>query len=227
MDALAELKKLKAEWMACPKCDLATIRKKNEKVVFGGGPAPADFLFIYDAPSEAEVRSGQPLLGDLGDVLLDLIRSANLPDGSWSVTQLVGCRPYVVLPATEGSSAQVRDREPSSDEIEACYERVAKIIYYVDPRLIFAVGELAWKALVRPKDRGQERTISVAAGKLYEMSIEGMSQSIRYPVMALLPPKQILANPSSAAHGPITVSIEAIHRAKTYVTQIKKMESST
>jgi uracil-DNA glycosylase family 4 len=222
MNTKKALSVLKEEWTNCARCRLSSLRVQEEHVVLGGGAIPADYLFIYDAPEAEDMQYGTPVQGKLGSILEGLVTQARFPENSFCYAPLVGCRPYLVLPATEETLEQVRDRDPSRDEIASCRPRIDSIIYMTDPRLIFAVGEETWTTLVAPKDREGATTLSGAAGQLYFTYIQGKSRTLRYPVMPLLPPKQIIANPSSADHGPIKTTIEAMVRAKFYVAELLK-----
>ncbi len=226
MDAEKNLGTLAQEWADCSKCELAGIRPPDGKVVIHGGDAPADYLFIYDAPEKQDVLDGYPFQDSLGALLLGLILRAAFPRGSFAYAPLVGCWPYTVLPIIgDMKKEQVKDRDPSVDEVEACYPRISQIIYNIDPRVIFAVGPASWKALVRPKDRNGKTTLTDAAGELFSTYVPGKLRPIRYPVMPLLSPKQIMANPSSAEHGPIAVTLEAMLRAMTYVSLLQKEDA--
>jgi len=223
MDTKTILRVLQKEWGGCSRCNLAALRDNDDHVVFSGGEHRPDYLFVYDAPEEADTKTATPLMGRHGEILHNLIKKAEYE--SYAVTTVVGCRPYTVLPPIDDQPEQIRDRDPSTEEVEECKPRLDKIIYALDPRLIFAVGQVAWKSLVKPKDRGGHNVLSDAAGELTSAYVMGKIRPVRYPVMPLLPPKQIIANPTSAEHGPIATTLEALLRARTYVNMLKKDET--
>jgi len=225
MDPKAVLTSLRKEWKGCTRCGLSALRNKDDLVVLGGGALRPDYLFVYDAPEDVDMETGTPLMGRYGEILNTLIDKAAYPEGCFAAAPVVGCRPYNVLPAIDDQPEQIRDRDPSTEEVEACRQRIDSIIYATDPRLIFAVGSVAWKTLVKPKDRGGHNTLPDAAGELTCTYVAGKLRTVRYAVMPLLPPKQIIANPTSAEHGPIATTIEALIRAKTYVSMLKKDEA--
>jgi uracil-DNA glycosylase family 4 len=222
MDAKLQLAVIREQWSGCKRCKLQELRGPDDKVVIGGGSAPADFLFVYDAPEMEDMLSGFPLSGRLGGILANLMIEAEIPTGSFAITTLVGCRPYVVLPAVEDKPAQIRDRASATEEREACTSRLSSLIYVIDPQLIFAVGKEAWETLVRPKDRDGKRDFAGATGTLFYSYVEGHTRSMRYPVMAIPHPKDIIANPSSAQHGPIVIATEALIRGAKYVETLNK-----
>jgi DNA polymerase len=225
MDTKATLRVLRKEWDGCSRCNLAALRDNEDRVVFGTGAIQPDYLFVYDAPEEADTKTGTPLMGRHGEILYNLIKKAEYE--SYAVTTVVGCRAYTVLPPIEDQPEQIRDRDPSTEEVDECRPRLDALIYALDPRLIFAVGQVAWKTLVKPKDRGGHNVLSDAAGELTSTYVMGKVRPVRYAVMPLLPPKQIIANPTSADHGPIATTLEALIRARTYVNMLKKDEAAT
>jgi len=193
--------------------------------VFGSGAYNADYLIIVDSPSAEDVEQGVLLSGEEGELVEDMLCRAGIdPMKNTFYTSVVGCHPYVLIPATDDSPERVQSRSPDKPEVEACRPRLEKIIYLVDPRIIVAMGDVAWKAVVPGKLRGRHKTISTAAGELFEVWVPGVLRQIRYPCMATLSPKQLVANPSSAAHGPISTTIEALMRASRYVNTLKKKE---
>lgn len=222
MDAKRQLAVLTEQWDGCTKCKIHETRGRNEKIVIGGGAAPADFLFVYDTPEAEDMLAGAPMSGRYGGILADLLVDADMPARSFALTPLVGCRPFIVLPAVEDKPAQIRDREADSEEREACAPRLNGVIYAVDPQLIFAVGKNAWEALVRPKDRDGERDFAKAVGKLFYTYVQGRIHTLRYPVLVIPHPRDVVANPSSARHGPIIVATETLIRGKKYVATLTK-----
>jgi len=226
MDAQNRLRVLRDKWMGCTKCSLSKIRN-NASIVFGAGPYNADFLVLTDSPTKEDIQTGVTLSGDAGQLVEDMLDKAGIdPLREVFRTSLVACRPYVILPATDNTPEREQERRPDKTEIAACLPRVHEIIYLVDPRIIIAMGDDPWKVLVSTKNRGPHKTISTAAGELFDAWLPGRLRPIRYPVLATVSPKQLIANPSAAAHGPIATTIEAFMKAATYVRMIKKEESN-
>lgn len=224
MNPKIDLLRVKKEWEGCTKCGLSEIRPSDHHVVFGWGAIPADYLFIYDAPSEEESASGVPLIGRYGDVLEKVIEDAEFPAGSWAITPMVGCRPYFTLPATDDVPEQVRERDPSNEELDTCSSRLLSVIYHTDPRVIVAVGAIPWERLVRPKDRGDYTTFEAGCGNLFVANIPGVRELVTYPLIPIPSPKKIIANPSSAKHGPVATTANTLKKIQYYVNQIKRME---
>lgn len=226
MDAQKKLRVLRDKWLGCTKCTLAKLRGDAE-IVFGAGPYNADFLVLTEAPTEDDVQDGVLLSGEEGFLVEDMLKKASIdPVRDVFRISLVACRPYVVLPATEDTPERTQGRTPDKTEMEACWPRLEETIYLVDPRIIIAMGAEPWKALVSTKHRGSHTKISTAAGELFDTWVAGRLRSVRYPVLATFSSKQLVANPSAAAHGPIATTIEAFMKASQYVNYLKKEEST-
>jgi uracil-DNA glycosylase family 4 len=194
-------------------------------VVFGSGSLKADFVIVKGAPTAEEVRMGATLSGDDGNLIEELLMEAGIdPIKDVYRTPVVGCRPYVVLPATDDVEEQLQDRPPSKEEKSACSKRLQQIIYNVDPRIIITMGGEAWTSVVTAKDRQPFKKITAAAGKLFEAWIPGVFQQVRYPVLVTESPEKLLANPSTAAHGPINMTLKYFTLAKKYVEFQKRAE---
>ncbi len=225
MDAKKRLQTLKEDWQDCRACDLGKLRPNSHCSVFGSGEHNADVMIITDAPTAADMGNGGVLTTADGVALQAIIKEAGLPLKRVYVTSLVGCYPYVVLPATDTEPETKRPRSPNKTEIQACQDRLHKMVYAVDPRLIVALGETVWHALV-PSSKRAERTIADAAGVLYTMPVKGQAYTIEYPVLAVLSIKQIIGNPSTAVHGPTTATTVFIHDALKYVNWLKAKETA-
>ena len=224
MDAKKRLLVLRDRWTGCTRCGLSKLRGSNP-VVFGAGPYNADYLIITEAPSEKDVEQNLTLSGDEGMLFEDIMVDAGIdPARRVFRTSLVACRPYVVLPATEDTPERIQDRTPDKTEVEACSARITEIIYLVDPRLIIALGDGPWKTLIPTKHREGKTTITNAAGSIFSTYIPGRLRAVRYPVLALLPPKQLIANPSPADHAPMATTKYALEHAERYIQHLKEDE---
>lgn len=219
----ANIALLKKRWDGCTRCEIHKQRGRNEKIVYGGGSMPADFLFIYDTPEEEDMKAGSPSMGRFGSMLFEMIMDADFPKGSFAFTTLVGCRPFTVLPAVdENTPARVVNKASSNVEREACRSRLREIVYAIDPQLILAVGKEAWETLVAHKDRGGSRDFKDAIGEFYWHDLQGRWREVRYPVLALPHPRDIFNDPSHAEHGPIVGTIETLLKAKKHVETLNK-----
>lgn len=224
MSKTSSLRMLKEEWADCDLCSLVQLRN-GAQPVFGTGKASADILIVTDAPSASDVWEGSSLTGEIGEAFRTVCAAAGIDFKTLFRTSLVACRPFVTIPATEDDRERDQDRRPAKAEIDACTPRLLELIYHIDPRLIITAGFGSFKALVKTKDRGRDSTtIGKAQGKLCDAYIPGRVYPIRYPVLALLPPEQMLNNPSTATHGPIATTTEALHGAARYLRWLKQNE---
>jgi len=224
LNTATKLKVLRDKWIGCTKCGLCKLRQSPD-IVFGSGPYDADFLLLTDAPGEYDVECGTLLMGEEGQLVEDMLSKSNINPSKIFRVSVVGCRPYVVVPETENSPERIQDRSPRKEEIDACWTRVQEIIYLVDPRIIIAMGDEAFRALVHVKSRSRHKSTSTAVGDLFDAWVPGRLRAVRYPVIATLSPRQLVANPSAAAHGPIATTLDAFMKASKYVSTIKKEET--
>lgn len=121
--------------MTCAKCSLSKTRKR---ICHGVGKTPCDLLFIGGAPGRAEDVLGTPLVGP-GKQLLDaLLRIAV----EWAevhapvifYSPAIACRPQ----DEDGA-----DREPTPEELWACFPRLEAEGALARPRRVVFLGKLA------------------------------------------------------------------------------------
>lgn len=196
LSALEDTFEKYADCTACGLCD------KRLQVVFGSGSASADILVVGEAPSEEDESQGIPFLGKPGKLFLDMLamvwpeteeilrfRNYDSEDNYAYFTDLreyldkyifwtniVGCR------TPEG-------RVPTGMEIEACSDRLQRIIYAVDPLIILALGKTAASAVV-----GKTVQITDKRGSIFDVAVASpvTGAQVRYPMMALLAPGFLL-----------------------------------
>ena len=211
-------------WHGCTKCGLHEDRR-GDRITFGVGASDTDILFVGPTPNGDDVYAKTYLIGDRGSIFKEVLSIAGLDPDRCFFTPIVGCRPTVLIPATEDEEEQIKNRAPTKEEVAACFSRVEEIIYAVDPRLVVALGDTAWKAVVGTKDRGRHiNTVVQAHTRLFVTHVRGVFRDVTYPVMALVDPGTMLANPSVAAHGPIATAAAALKDAATYVGWLKRNE---
>lgn len=127
------LDSLREQWASCTACAL---RATCRGVVFGEAYSQGDvslaplILIIGEAPGKAEDDSGEPFTGAAGQLLRQILVSADLRLGF--MTNAVGCRPIA--------------RDPSPAELQACSARVEQIAEIVQPAGLLFVGKLAEEA---------------------------------------------------------------------------------
>lgn len=182
------------DWMCCTRCPL---HESRQSVVFGDGNPEADILIIGEGPGEHEDIQGLPFVGDSGDVLDQFLGAVRLDrERDCFVTNIVGCRPTLESEGYDGKT-RVENRQPNKVEREACWPRVAEIIYRVDPYLIITMGGPALSMVL-----GKQLKITAHRGRIQEMFLEGRHTIIKYPVLPMWHPSYLLRNPNKTAEGP-------------------------
>ena len=139
-DSYEELRQLA---LGCTRCRLAEGRTQ---VVFSDGQVDARLMVVGEAPGADEDRTGIPFVGAAGkylDLLLGMVDLSR--EESVYICNVLKCRPP-------------GNRNPMSDEIEACSPFLKKQIDLIQPEALLAVGSFAAQLLT-----GRDKT---SLGKL-------------------------------------------------------------
>ena len=123
------LQKEVAECMRCTLCNTRT------QTVFGTGDKNADWMFIGEAPGHDEDLEGKPFLGQVGDLLTEMIRSLGLERDSVYIANVLKC----TVPD---------NKKPKVEEIKSCHDYLHRQIQLVQPKVILAVGRIAAQTLL-------------------------------------------------------------------------------
>jgi uracil-DNA glycosylase family 4 len=153
------LKALFHEARGCTRCpQLAATR---HTVVFGGGNANADLMFVGEAPGRNEDERGLPFVGQAGKLLDTLLGEIGLTRAEVFVTNVLRCRPP-------------GNRDPHPVEIENCQEWLFGTIEQVQPTVICTLGNFATKLLrgdptgiMRIHGRAEERMVGPRRVRLF------------------------------------------------------------
>jgi uracil-DNA glycosylase family 4 len=124
---LSELTDLYQEVRVCQKCILAQGRTN---AVPGEGPEDAAIMFIGEGPGFHEDRQGRPFVGAAGNYLNELLEKIGLNREQVYITNVVKCRPP-------------GNRDPESEEIEACRPYLDRQIDLIRPRLVITLGRFS------------------------------------------------------------------------------------
>jgi DNA polymerase len=159
------IEKVREELGDCNRCDL---HKNRKTIVFGSGNPHADLVFVGEAPGADEDEQGFPFVGRAGKKLTEIIeKGMNLNrEKDTYICNIVKCRPP-------------NNRDPKSNEIEACNPFLIKQLQAIQPKAIVALGKPAASTLLR-------RTVPIMKerGNWYEY--EGI------PLMLTLHPAYLL-----------------------------------
>jgi len=150
--------------LGCRRCGLAEGRTQ---VVFSDGNPEGRLMVVGEAPGAQEDRTGLPFVGPAGKLLDLLLASIGLNrKESVYICNVLKCRPP-------------GNRNPASDEIQACSPYLRRQIELVRPRAILAVGTFAGQLLT-----GRSSTLGRLRGEVY--SHEGVPLVVTYHPAALL-----------------------------------------
>ncbi len=130
-----ELGELEQQVKQCTRCRLHETRTQG---VCARGRADAPLMFIGEAPGAEEDRQGVPFVGRAGKLLDQMIIAMGLELDEVYITNIIKSRPP-------------QNREPRSDEIEACWPYLERQIELVQPRIICTLGRPASNTVLRNK----------------------------------------------------------------------------
>lgn len=131
--APSALETLTLKASGCTACGLAAERTN---VVFGSGSPTADIMFIGEAPGFNEDQQGVPFVGAAGKLLDRLLGEIGLEHDDAYIANVLKCRPP-------------GNRDPRSDEIEACKDFLADQLRLIDPAVVMTLGNFATKLLLK------------------------------------------------------------------------------
>ncbi len=143
---------LKSAVESCRACGLCDGRQQT---VFGAGNLRAQCLVVGEAPGEQEDASGEPFVGDSGQLLDRMLRALGWsrddadPAHQVFITNTVKCRPP-------------RNRNPTADELAACQPFLQRQVELLQPRVILAMGAFAVRSLL-----GSDEPIGKLRGRLH------------------------------------------------------------
>ena len=145
----ANIDKVRKELGDCTRCKLHENRKT---IVFGSGNPNADIVFVGEGPGADEDDQGLPFVGRAGKKLTEIIeKGMNLNrERDTYICNIVKCRPP-------------KNRDPESDEIEACNPFLIKQLRAIRPKASVALGKPAASTLL-----GRTVPIMKERGNWYE-----------------------------------------------------------
>jgi DNA polymerase len=156
----------------CTRCRLAQGRTQ---VVFGAGDPHADLMFVGEAPGFHEDRQGLPFVGQAGKLLEKLLGQIGMARSDVYIANVLKCRPP-------------GNRDPQSDEIEACESHLFRQIELIEPTVVATLGNFATKLLSgRPlgitKVHGQEQQTTLGGRKVLLFPLYHPAAALYTPAM--------------------------------------------
>lgn len=128
---------LEEHCLRCTKCALCQTRNH---VVFGIGPKDADIMLIGEGPGEQEDLKGEPFVGPAGKLLDEMLSIIDLGRHNCYIANIVKCRPP-------------KNRDPETQEQEACIEYLRNQVALIRPKIIICLGRVAAKRLINSEYR--------------------------------------------------------------------------
>lgn len=146
---------------------------EGRKPVYGAGPRQARWLVVAGTPSAMDEQSGQPLTGDPGKLLDNMLHAVGLSrERDAYVTPLVKCRPL---------NAKGGDRAPTQGEIAACRPFIERELALVKATTVLTLGQVAANGLL---DRALQEPLAGARGEVHRLN--------ETPLVATLHPGELL-----------------------------------
>ena len=131
----------------CNKCKLCSGRKN---IVFGTGNKNADIMFIGEGPGADEDVQGEPFVGKAGQLMNKAFEALEIKREEVYIANIVKCRPP-------------QNRNPETDEANACMDYLRNQVILVKPKIIVLLGSVALKSIL-----GEEYGITNTRGKWIE-----------------------------------------------------------
>lgn len=117
-------------------CNACSLHKGRTNIVFGDGNPAADVLIVGEAPGKNEDLQGMPFVGAAGKLLNELLSYANLRREDIYIANVLKCRPP-------------SNRDPRSEEIEACADFLRDQTRAINPKVIITLGNFATKFILK------------------------------------------------------------------------------
>lgn len=169
------LEQLQQDMHNCQKCKLSNGRSK---IVFGAGNPKAPVLVIGEAPGYWEDQSGEPFVGNAGELLDKMLGSIGLSrKTNCYIANVIKCRPP-------------ENRQPELEEIRQCAEFLKKQIEIIDPKFIITTGAYSTSWLLN-QDFEVPVKITPHVGKLYKYK--------NIPFVPIFHPSYLLRNEEKKA----------------------------
>jgi uracil-DNA glycosylase family 4 len=170
--AAEALLSLNKEILTCTRCEL---HQSRSQPVCGIGDLQADIFVVGDAPDADEDRTGEPFVGQAGQLLNEMLRAIGLERDVVFIANVLKCRPP-------------EDRKPDAAEAAQCLPFLARQIDMVRPRIILSLGGTAAKNLLN---------VDSPVGKLRGQVHQYGEHQI--PVVVTYHPDYLLHKPSEKA----------------------------
>ncbi|NIQ97551.1 MAG: uracil-DNA glycosylase [Desulfuromonadales bacterium] len=162
------LEDIRRELQDCDRCPLC---RERSNIVFGVGNPEAQIVFVGEAPGREEDIKGEPFVGEAGRLLDRILYAMGMNRQQVYICNVEKCRPP-------------KNRDPSTEEIEACEPYLKRQLAVIKPQIIVALGRFAAQTLLK-----SDAPIGRLRGKWHEYE--------KIPLMATYHPAFLLRNPAA------------------------------
>ena len=128
-----DLLDLQEQVKTCKECALHLSRTQT---VFGVGNTQSDWFIIGEAPGSEEDVKGEPFVGRAGQLLNSMLLAMGLPRNEIFIANILKCRPP-------------NNRDPKTDEVDACRKYLKRQLELIKPKIILALGRIAAQNLLK------------------------------------------------------------------------------
>jgi len=123
---------------AVEKCTRCPLYKTANRGVPGAGNSSARLVCVGEAPGANEDETGLPFVGAAGQLLTKILAAVNLTREEVFIGNVVKHRPP-------------GNRNPTTEEIEACSPYLVRQLELIKPKVILALGTFAAQTLLNTK----------------------------------------------------------------------------
>jgi DNA polymerase len=145
---------LRQRVLSCPVCNANL--NAGGRVVFGDGNIDSPIFFCGEAPGGEEEEQGIPFVGKAGQLLVKIIQAMGLSREQVYIGNIMNWRPQ--------TGSLVGNRPPTDEEMRYCLPYLRAQVQVVQPRVIVALGNTAFKGLLGPTVPG----ITSARGRWFD-----------------------------------------------------------
>ena len=157
--------------MNCSNCSL-----KDNLMVKGQIGTINSIVLIGEAPGYMETVKGKPFCGKAGEELRKTIKELGIDFESLYVSNAVLCRPV---------NSDDINRTPTENEILNCNGRLIESIKNINPKVVIALGKVAYFALVNRDNKLSNIIMSNVVGKFYPTEFGFLVFSTYHPAFLL------------------------------------------
>ena len=165
---MSTLEELRAKCETCQKCALG---KTRNKLVFGVGNEQARLLFVGEAPSEQEDKTGTPFVGRAGQLLDKFLYAVGIERSDVYIANILKCRPP-------------QNRDPLPEEEDACIGYLREQVKAIQPKIIVCLGRISAMRLIKPDFK-----ITAEHGKWFQKG-EYLITAVFHPAALLRDPRK-------------------------------------